>query len=241
MHCCGIKAWQNKSEGSILKNTTHPSLKALAVYAEICAAVFAAALLMAGPSQAQAVYRVTGPDGRVTFSDKPPATADKGIATRSAGNAMAPGETMLPFELRKVAAKYAVTLYTSANCAPCGSGRALLTSRGIPFAEKTVNTPEDADALQRISGESSLPFLTIGGQQIKGYSDSEWTQFLDAAGYPKSSVLPASYRNPAAMPLVAVQKSASAAKPEENKPQRAPATPSSPPVDTTSNPAGIKF
>ena len=221
-----------------MRNTSHPTrLKNLTA----CAAVCAAMLLTASHALAQTVYRVVGPDGRVTFSDKPPAAADKATATGAGGKPVGGGGASLPFELRQVASKYPVTLYTSSNCAPCGSGRALLSSRGIPFAEKTVNTPEDAQALQRLSGESSLPFLTIGSQQIKGYSDLEWTQFLNAAGYPQSSTLPASYRNPAATPLVTVQKPAPAAKPEETQTQRAPAEPGSPPVDTTSNPAGIKF
>ncbi|WP_114970263.1 glutaredoxin family protein [Rhodoferax ferrireducens] len=196
---------------------------------------------MAGQAQAQTVYRVVGPDGKVTFSDKPPAASEQATATGAGGKPLGSGGTALPFELRQVASKYPVTLYTSSNCAPCGSGRALLSSRGIPFAEKTVSTSEDSDALQRISGESSLPFLTIGGQQIKGYSDAEWTQFLDAAGYPKASVLPASYRGPAATPLVAVQKPAPAAKPEETQAPRAPAAPSRPAVAPPANPAGITF
>ncbi|MEO8122372.1 MAG: glutaredoxin family protein [Rhodoferax sp.] len=196
---------------------------------------------MAGQAQAQTVYRVVGPDGKVTFSDKPPAASEQATATGAGGKPLGGGGTALPFELRQVASKYPVTLYTSSNCAPCGSGRALLSSRGIPFAEKTVSTSEDSDTLQRISGESSLPFLTIGGQQIKGYSDAEWTQFLDAAGYPKSSVLPASYRGPAATPLVAVQKPAPTAKPEEAQTPRAPAAPSRPAVAPPANPAGITF
>lgn len=217
-----------------MRNTSHQTSQKIRV-------VCAAALLMAGQVQAQTVYRVVGPDGKVTFSDKPPAASDQATATGAGGKPLGSGGAALPFELRQVASKYPVTLYTSSNCAPCGSGRALLSSRGIPFTEKTVGSSEDAEALQRIAGESSLPFLTIGGQQIKGYSDAEWTQFLDAAGYPKSSVLPASYRGPAATPLVAVQKPAPAAKPEEAQTPRAPATPSRPAVGTPPNPAGIAF
>jgi hypothetical protein len=84
-----------------------------------------------------------------------------------------------------------------------------------------------------------LPFLTIGGQQIKGFSEAEWTQFLNAAGYPGASLLPAGYRNPVAAPLVAVQKAAPAAKPEESVTPFS--EPSSPAPDNASNPAGIKF
>lgn len=198
-------------------------------------AVFAIAALWSTASQAQ-VYRIVGPDGKVTFSDKPPVTegASRVGAASGTGSNAAAG---LPYELRQVASKYPVTLYVGDNCGPCGAGRSLLTSRGIPFAEKTVNSNEDGQALQRLSGDRSLPFITIGSQQLKGFSDSEWTQFLDAAGYPSSSTLPASYRQPAATPLVAVA-AAPAARPAIPVPVPA----QSPrPAPNNDNPSGIKF
>jgi glutaredoxin len=206
--------------------------------ASLCGGVCVAALLLPCATLAQTIYRVVGTDGRVTFSDKLPVATDNATVLGAGGRALAVTAVALPAELRQVASKYPVTLYTSSNCAPCNSGRDLLSGRGIPYAEKTVSTADDSDALQRISGGSSLPFLTIGSQQIKGYSDAEWTQFLDAAGYPKSSVLPASYRAPPATPLVVVQKAAPAAPASEaQSPQDAVLVPSAAPP----NPAGIRF
>lgn len=198
--------------------------------------------------QAQQVYRIVGLDGKVTFSDRPPPASANGVrvgegnASTSGGAAVSAG---LPFELRQVVLKYPVVLYTSDNCAPCGAGRSLLTSRGVPFSEKTVSTTVDREALQRLSGETSLPFLTIGGQQLKGFSDAEWTQFLNAAGYPASSALPASYRPAAAAPLIAVAAPTAAVKAAEGK-EAGTARPSPParpvlPLPNISNPAGIKF
>lgn len=204
-------------------------------------AVFAMAALFVTMAHAQ-VYRIVGPDGKVTFSDQPPVAS--GNAKVSTGNAGAPGGgagAALPFELRQVATKYPVTLYVGDNCGPCGAGRSLLTSRGIPFVEKTVNTNEDIQALQRLGGEISLPFLTIGSQQFKGFSDAEWSQFLDAAGYPKSSALPASYRQAAATPLVTVAPVAiptAAAAPRAAPQIPRPAPPVAP---AANNPAGIRF
>ncbi|MDQ6882397.1 MAG: glutaredoxin family protein [Pseudomonadota bacterium] len=189
---------------------------------------------------AQQVFRIVGPDGRVTFSDQPPMDpkakpATVAPTTGSAGSAGA----SLPFELRKVASKYPVTLYTGNNCGPCGGGRAYLTGRGIPFTEKTITTAEDAQALQRLAGDNSLPLVTIGGQQLKGYSDSEWGQFLDAAGYPARSALPASWKNPAALPMVAVQRPAPAAPTVADTPAESPVAPAA--AAPADNPAGIKF
>ena len=193
---------------------------------------------------AQSVYRIVGPDGRVTFSDKPPLTAATGKATSLDTGASSPAASgpALPYELKQVASKYPVTLYTGTNCGPCGSGRAMLSSRGVPFTERTVNSAQDVEALQHLSGDSTLPLLTIGGQQLKGYSDTEWTQFLNAAGYPKTSQLPASYRNPAAAPLVAVQKQAPSANSNATQePSAAPAPRPAPDRSAVDNPAGIRF
>lgn len=206
------------------------------------------ALVIAGSlflpqSYAQQVYRIVGPDGKVTFSDQPPPPASN---TRvSAANAKSAGGMAtagLPFELRQLAAKYPVTLYSGDNCGPCNSARSLLTSRGIPFSEKTVTSAEDSQALQRISGETALPFMTIGSQQLKGFSDAEWTQYLNAAGYPASSVLPASYRAPAATPLTTTAAAPPAA-PANGAAAGAAgnAAPVRPAAQPNANPAGIKF
>lgn len=199
---------------------------------------------LTGLTQAQGVYKIVGPDGKVTFSDKPPTGAQAaGSANVQSGAAGAgAGGADLPFELRQVSNRFPVTLYTSAQCAPCDSGRTLLKSRGIPFSEKTISTQEDNEALQRLSGEASLPFATIGGQKLKGYSDTEWTQYLDAAGYPKSPMLPKTYRYPAPSALVAIQKPVAPKAAEPAKPAAVePAARPSPSAPSPSNPAGITF
>ena len=197
------------------------------------------ALLLAGTAQAQ-VYRVVGPDGRVTYSDKPTTQPARDAAPSSAGGS---SNTALPYTLAQTAQRYPVTLYTSKECVPCTTGRNLLINRGIPFSEKTVESNDDIAALQRLASAGSLPLLTIGGQQLKGYSDSEWTQYLDAAGYPKTSQLPSSYRRPAAAPLVAARATPApaASVAEAASAPAAPAQPSVAPPRSSTNPTGIRF
>jgi glutaredoxin len=212
------------------------AMKSFAPHALAALAVLAGGLF-SPLSQAQQVYRIVGPDGKVTFSDQPPPAATGKVSTANTGAGGGAASTGLPFELRQVATKYPVTLYSGENCGPCGSARAMLTNRGIPFSERTVTTNEDVQALQRLSGDASLPFATIGGQQLKGYSDAEWNQFLNAAGYPQTSTLPASYRRPAPTPLVTV--SAPAAAPAAARPAAAAPPPVAAPQED--NPTGIKF
>lgn len=198
-------------------------------------------LLLAASALAQPLYRSVDKNGKVSYSDQPPTATAQPAAPRG-GSVTAIGTNSgagLPYELRQVVQRYPVTLYTGEECSPCGAGRSLLVTRGVPFEERTVTTQADAEALQRLSGQRSFPLLSIGSQQLKGFSDGEWSQYLDAAGYPKSSQLPGGYRMPPAQPLVAQVpapgKAPAAAPVAPPTPAAAPSGPS------PSNPAGIKF
>jgi glutaredoxin len=209
--------------------------------------------LLATTALAQGVYRIVGPDGRVTFSDQPPPAATPVRPAAATGAAPTGGGAGLPFELQRVASRYPVLLYTAAECPPCNSGRNYLVGRGIPFSEKTVTSAEDIAAFQRIAGgDTGLPLLTIGTQQLKGFSEVEWAQYLNAAGYPARITLPSSYRRPAAEPLVAVSRPAAPAATGDAPPAGSPARPRGASAASTepapipveppvTNPAGIRF
>ena len=185
---------------------------------------------------AQQVYKSVDKQGRVTYSEVPPSAAsgNKIIGDGAGGGVSNPA---LPYALQQVVTRYPVTLYTNADCGPCINGRLLLTQRGVPFTERSIASNEDIDAYKRLNSDNTLPMLTIATQQIKGYEETEWTKYLDAAGYPKTSTLPRNYNNPAATPLTV--------KKVVEKPtvvDQPPAVTGRPaPADTGSNPTGIKF
>ncbi|MFI4928900.1 MAG: glutaredoxin family protein [Burkholderiales bacterium] len=201
-----------------------------------CAAL--ALAMFALPSHA--LFKVVAPDGTVTYTDRPPpASIGRGTPQgkeASGADAAAAALASLPIELRQTAARFPVTLYTSTDCSPCDNGRRLLQTRGVPYVERRVLTGDDAEALDRLTGGRSVPTLTIGGQALRGYSDSDWHSYLDAAGYPRESQLPRSYQQPAATPLVERQ--------PEAAPVARPAPPAEPiaaPPTTAPSPTGIRF
>ena len=204
----------------------------------------AALALWSAVASAQ-VYRIIGPDGRVTFSDRPPpdARATPAQAMAIPATSGGSGSDVLPAEVRAAAGRFPVTLYTGVNCNACATARDFLARRGVPYTERTVSTNEDIRALGRLTGGAArVPFATIGGQHVLGFSDTEWSQYLDAAGYPKTSQLPPGYRNPPPAPLVAVETPAKrapapaqASAPAAVEEQPAPSDPG------PSNPAGIRF
>jgi len=200
-----------------------------------CAAL--ALAIVASPSHA--LFKVVAPDGTVTYTDRPPPASAGRPAPRgqtTAAGDVAAAAASLPIELRQTVARFPVTLYSSNDCAPCESGRRLLQGRGVPYVERQVLNEDDAAALDRLTGGRSVPTLRIGGQALRGYADSDWNSYLDAAGYPRESHLPPGYQPPPATPLVERQPEAppQVARPVVEPPIAAPPT-------TGPSPTGIRF
>lgn len=146
--------------------------------------------------------------------------------------------TELPAAVQKAASRYPVTLYTTKGCAACDSARQWLQQHGVPFDEKTVNTPADARALRAYSGATDVPLLSIGQQQLRGFAVGDWQSYLDAAGYPRDARLPASWR-PNVAPL-APESAAPAAVPTPPVVSPAPARPAEPDASDPTKPR-IRF
>ena len=205
------------------KNPHLPSMRRLPMQA--AASALAAVLgLAATPGHAQ--FKVIGPDGKVTYTDRPPPPSE-GKATTLGARGTAPAAVISwPEELRQPVARYPVTLYVMASaCAPCDNARQLLRQRGVPFTEKQVVTPEDGDALEKLTGGRDVPTLTLGAQTLRGLSSELWTSYLDAAGYPRESRLPANYRNPAPSPVTEKREVTTAAAPAAPPPVLEPEAP----------------
>ncbi len=167
--------------------------------------LIAVALLASGTAVAQ--YKVVGPDGRVTYTDRPDPQVGSTVSAFSRSGVARPAQAAsspppLPFELRQVAERFPVTLYATPDCAPCDRGRLLLKQRGVPYTERQVQSNEDQDALERIAGTRTVPVLSVGAQLSRGWLESEWISVLDLAGYPAQSRLPRDWQPQPAAPLV---------------------------------------
>jgi glutaredoxin len=172
----------------------------------------ALALLLGGAAfGALAQYKIVGPDGSVTYTDKPPTPADIRIGGATTGA----GGSGLPYEVRQASSRYPVTLYAANNCAACDQARTWLRGRAVPFNEYSVNTDGDITQLRQKFSDTSVPVITIGTQTIHGYQASDLQGYIDAAGYPKGARL-TGYTWPAATPLAPTR--ASAATPQSAAP-----------------------
>ncbi|SBT05722.1 Glutaredoxin [Candidatus Accumulibacter aalborgensis] len=156
----------------------------------------AAVLLLATTAvSAQTTFRWIDPaTGGTVISDMPPPPGAKQVMRYTASPAAT--EPQIPYAVRQASEKFPVVLYTTLGCPLCKPARDLLNGRGVPFSEKVLNSEEDrAEVGRQIGGEVLLPSVSVGRQNVRGFSTAAWNELLDAAGYP--AALP-SRRKPSA-------------------------------------------
>jgi glutaredoxin len=192
--------------------------------------VVSASIVLFAAWSAHAQYKVVGPDGRVTYTDRPP-PAEQGQAVQMRAGSGGSTQPALPLALKEPATKFPVILYTAPECGPCDEGRALLRQRGIPYTERAAANNADREAWVKIVGSADAPALAIGGQWLRGYSPSQWNSYLDTAGYPRESKLPPGYVQPAPLPLVE----------RVAVPRAEPPPPAPPPAPEAPAPGSIRF
>ncbi len=134
-------------------------------------------------THADTIYKSVGPDGRVTYSQKPPA-GDKVEKTLTYENLPA---TPLPDsvvryreELRKSVDRRladaardgggAPVIFTAVWCSYCRQAKAYLAGKGISYREYDVETPDGMRAFAQAGGARGIPVLLWKGRRVQGYS-----------------------------------------------------------------------
>jgi glutaredoxin len=154
----------------------------------IVRAVLASVVLLAFGAQAQSnVYRWVDKNGKVHFSDTPPAEDAKSVSQKKLGGGYVQ-ESALPYATQVAMKRNPVVLYSGTKCGtPCERGRDFLAARGIPYSERDATTKEGAEEMQKL-GIRDVPVLAVGARNLRGYDDEAWHAALDGAGYPRTAL-----------------------------------------------------
>ncbi len=144
---------------------------------------FCLALLAAVPSLAQTLYKSVGPDGRVVYSDQPPADGkvQKTMTFENLPSTTLPAATAayLEQQLKKLRtssytpsapATSGVVLYSADWCGYCKKAKAYLGEKGIGYREVNIDTPDGMTAFAQEGGGKGVPLLVADGQRVRGFS-----------------------------------------------------------------------
>jgi glutaredoxin len=158
-------------------------------------------LLCAAGAGAQ-MYKWTDAKGVVSYSDQPPPASARKVERKSLDAA---SKAELPYGLAQAARTNPVVLYTATACEACDEGRALLRQRGIPFAEKTVQSNDDQQKLKDAGSDGQVPLLLVGRSKHVGFEAGAWNAALTDAAYPLQRQLPANWQSPDAVAAAPAQ------------------------------------
>lgn len=131
-------------------------------------------------ANAGTVYKVVGPDGKITYSDHEP---EQGQSSKALNFNDLPSSPVppLPAELNKPKTAQQSrpppaevhsrnVIFTASWCGYCKKAKAYLRNKGVSVGELDIDTPSGRESYRSMGG-SGIPLLLYQGRRVQGFSE----------------------------------------------------------------------
>lgn len=125
-------------------------------------------------AQAQ-IYKVVGPDGKVSYSDKEP-QAEKAEKLKIQTYSGTPSVSSLDASVKRV------TLFSAQWCGHCRAAKAYFNKNKIAFDEWDTDKSYYAQRKMKEFGTKSVPVILVGNQKMIGFSPESFEAMRGKAG-----------------------------------------------------------
>jgi glutaredoxin len=139
----------------------------------------------AGLAQAGAIYKQVAPDGRITYTDRPPPGAKVEVAAEApnpppgaAPAAVPPAPQRGTIKPVNSSASGGVVLYVTSWCPYCRKAQDYLSRKGIRYSSVDIETPRGRDAYRAAGGGGGVPLMVSGARRVQGYSEGSYDAFF---------------------------------------------------------------
>jgi len=152
-------------------------------YRYFCFLLLGVLLLSVTAGTRAGIYKWIDADGRVQFSDRPPAEAGaeqvelspintyKGVSIESYEEPEDPGS-----KGRKPGKSKKVVMYSASWCGVCTRARRFFKAEGIPFRELDVEKSQSAKREWERMNARGVPVILVGDQRMTGFSEAGFMQ-----------------------------------------------------------------
>lgn len=145
--------------------------------------VAAGVVFIALTANGETVYKITRPDGEVTYSDKPPAGKSQAetLEFRNLPSSALPPEVLRFREQLEKSAQSRISaaqaprakevqLFTAKWCGYCRRAKVHLEASQTSYAEYDIESVDGMRAFIEAGGRGGVPLLVAGDRRIQGYS-----------------------------------------------------------------------
>jgi glutaredoxin len=149
--------------------------------------VFLACALASAAIHADTVYRSVGPDGKVTYSQRPPADGkiDKTLVFQNLPSSPLPDSVLRHRQelMKSMDKRLADTgkvnraqpvFFMAQWCGYCKQAKRYLAEKSIRYSEYDIDTPEGMRAFIEAGEVRGVPVMLWSGQRVQGYSKAAY-------------------------------------------------------------------
>ena len=150
-------------------------------------------LAFAMSAGAETVYKVVGPDGEITYSDKPPSDRARAntLEFRNLPSSPLPAHVLRFREQLEKSAEGRISaarapragdvlLFTANWCGHCKRAKTHLAAAQIVYIEYDIENVEGMRAFISAGGSGGVPLLVTGDRRIQGYSATAYDRLAAA-------------------------------------------------------------
>ncbi len=144
-------------------------------------------------ASAETVFKAVGPDGEITYSDKPPADRARAntLEFRNLPSSPLPAQVLRFREQLEKSAEGRISaarapragdvaLFTASWCGHCKRAKAHLAAAQINYVEYDIESVDGMRAFIGAGGSGGVPLLVAGDRRVRGYSSAAYEQLAAA-------------------------------------------------------------
>ena len=142
---------------------------------------------------ADTVFKAVGPDGEITYSDKPPTDRARAntLEFRNLPSSPLPAQVLRFREQLEKSAEGRISaarapragnvaLFTASWCGHCKRAKAHLVAAQINYVEYDIENVDGMRAFIGAGGSGVVPLLVAGDRRVQGYSSAAYEQLAAA-------------------------------------------------------------